>query len=1049
VDRLSPLVEALIEPFVDPASRTVWFAWLLPVVLAVAVRWRATGRWSLSSLFGRDAWGHRSTVLDLQLLLGRQLLQAAGLSVAVASAHGLATWLVLSLDATLGRPALAGPALWAFVALFPVVLFVAWDLSRYVLHRLMHEVPVLWELHQVHHSAEVLTPLTFHRVHPFEGVLYGLRGVAVTGTVTGVGFWLVRGEAHDLTLLGVNAAGLVLNVVLGNLRHSHVWLRFPEPVERWLVSPAQHQLHHSAGEGDDRVNYGTWLAVWDRVGGTWRAAPEHPPERFGLTGARNHGDDLVSAWLGPVIAIGRRLLPSWGVAGALGVGAAMATTSMPARAQDAAPDGEQDADEADDADVEIVVLSDQRVPRVAGSAHVLDEEDLTLFEHDDIHQVLSAVPGVYFRGEDGFGLRPNIGIRGANSERSSKLTLLEDGVPVSPAPYAAPAAYYFPMVTRMVSVEVFKGPAAVQTGPQTVGGALNMVTRAVPTDGTAAAADVATGLRDTGKLHAWVGHGTERVGALGEVSLLGTTGFKELDGGGPTGFLRGEGMLKLRVASDPAYAVKHALEAKVGYASERSNETYLGLSVDDLGTPYRRYAATQLDRMGWERTQLEVSWPVQLGRDVSVRTTAYHHELQRAWTKVNRFSGGPDLHDLLLTDDVAGQGAVFLDILRGVEDTQSPSQRIQLGTNDRHLANWGLQSTARWTAEAGRLKSALKAGLRLHADRVERLHTEDPHDMLSGELVSSGEPTLVLLNAVTRAQALAGFLHEDLSYGPLTVLPGMRVEAIRTERIDAGVPPEEPVVRIATLPGFGALVEAAPTVQLFGGVYRGFSPVAPGEPEEIQPETSWNYEAGTRLGAPAAAHAELVYFQNEYLNLTGQCTVSGGCLGDQVDAQFNGGAVRLQGLEAVLGHRLLLPAQLVLPVDLTYTHTEGRFLTSFTSAFPQFGDVAAGDGLPYVPRQQGSARVGLEHPRFRLGLGLTGRSGMRDAASAPEEPLEVPELWLLDAAVHVALQEAWEVYATGSNLTARTTLVSWRPFGARPTAPLQVMAGLKWTPPAW
>lgn len=1026
------LLGALAEPFLDPASRTVWFAWVLFVVVAVAVEGRRSGRWSLASAFPAAIWRHRSTALDVQLLVARQLLRVLGFGAVVGGSHWVATHLVRSLDGLLGTPAV--PAGWVAVA-FPVVLFLAWDLSRYVVHRLMHEIPWLWELHQVHHSAEVLTPLTFHRVHPLEGVIYGLRGALVTGGVTGLAFWLARGQASDLTLLGVNAAGLVMNSLTGNLRHSHVWLRFPAPIERWLLSPAQHQLHHSASPGEDRCNYGTWIALWDRLGGSWVASPEAPPERFGVHGERNHGDDLVSAWFGPLWALVRRrpALTAVATVGLLGATAALAEEG-------------EGAEDDDDTDVDIVVLSDQRVPRVAGSAHVLTEEDLELFEADDIHAVLRSVPGVYSRTEDGFGLRPNLGIRGANSDRSAKLTLLEDGVPAAPAPYAAPAAYYFPMVTRMTRVEVFKGPAAVQTGPQTVGGALNLVTRRVPTEGVVSQVDLAGGLRNTGKLHAYVGQGDERVGVLGEVSLLSTTGFKQLDDGGPTGFLRGEGMVKLRIASDPALVRRQALEIKVGYAGETSNETYLGLSVDDVDTPYRRYAASQLDRMHWQRTQLEVSWPVTLSSDLSIRTTAYRHELRRVWTKLNRFAGGPDLHDLLLTPDAQGQGALYLDILRGAEDSTSADQHLQIGTNDRRLANMGVQSTLTWAADAGPLRSQLKAGIRLHADDVGRHHTEDPYAMVGGTLEATGGDTLTLLEAVTRAQALAAYVHEDLQWGRLTVLPGLRVEAIRTVRIDAGLPPEDAVVRVAPLPGVGALVEAAPGVQLFGGVYRGFSPVAPGEPDTVKPELAWNYEGGTRLGDPGGLHGEVVYFQNEYLNLTGSCTFSGGCLGDQIDAQYNGGAVRLQGLEAVAGHRILLPKQLSIPLEGSYTHTVGRFLTSFTSGFPQFGEVQAGDLLPYVPQQQGSARIGLEHPRFRLGLGLSGRSGMRDAASAAEEDLEVPPLVLLDAAAHVQVAEAWELYATGTNLTGETKVVSWRPFGARPTPPLQLTLGVKWVP---
>ena len=108
------------------------------------------------------------------------------------------------------------------------------------------------------------------------------------------------------------------------------------------------------------------------------------------------------------------------------------------------------------------------LPRVVGSAHSVDEETLEREEHDDIHRVLRTVPGVYVRGEDGYGLRPNIGLRGADPNRSAKVTLMEDGILFGPAPYSAPAAYYFPMTTRLTGVEVFKGPAAVRSNGGTL-----------------------------------------------------------------------------------------------------------------------------------------------------------------------------------------------------------------------------------------------------------------------------------------------------------------------------------------------------------------------------------------------------------------------------------------------------------------------------------------------------------------------------------------------------------------------------------------------------
>jgi len=240
---------------------------------------------------------HRSTRLDLQLLIGNQLLDALGALPTLFGSFWLATHVVFALDRVV-RPELSAPG-WLIGLAYSVVLFLAWDASRYVLHRITHEVPALWEFHQIHHSAEVLTPLSFHRAHPVELLLYRIRGVLVTGLVAGLFFWLFRGEAKMVELLGVHAGGFVLNALTGNLRHSHIWLSFG-PLERWFISPAQHQIHHAEGV---HANYGTWLAIWDRLGGSL-VLSEEPPAVLGVAAAdRNHGDDLLSAWLGPFVKL--------------------------------------------------------------------------------------------------------------------------------------------------------------------------------------------------------------------------------------------------------------------------------------------------------------------------------------------------------------------------------------------------------------------------------------------------------------------------------------------------------------------------------------------------------------------------------------------------------------------------------------------------------------------------------------------------------------------------------------------------------------------------
>ena len=1045
---LDLIAQQLLEPFVDPASRTFWGGLLCSLLIAIAF-YSVKKPTSLSLKKVWEGLRHPSTGLDIQLYIGRQLIAVLRGTPVIATAWWLATHLALWMDGFFG---IANPPRMSTLAVsivFSLTLFIAWDLSRWVIHWLMHRVPILWEFHQIHHSAEVLSPLTFHRLHPVESLIYQLRGLIVTSTVTAVFFWMYRDLATDVTLLGVPAIGFVFNVVTGNLRHSHVWIRFPAAVERWLLSPAQHQLHHSLDPEVANANLGTWLAVWDRLAGSLLIA-NTPPTRFGVPSAiRNHGNDLLSAWFGPF-----RKLSQWA--------SLTIVLLLCAPTTGFADDTSTDETNLSDDNVEtdsptstssepighrIIVTDENGTARVAGSAHTIDNTELERFEYNDIERVLAHVPGVSTRTEDGHGLRPNIGIRGANSDRSAKITLMEDGVLLAPAPYAAPAAYYFPMSTRLVGVEVFKGPAATRHGPFTVGGAVNVLTRPIPTHPDHSL-DISTGLFRTHKLHGWVGTQAEHIGLLIEGVHLTTDGFKTLDTGESTGFDRTEVMLK--TAIEPLFGHQFAL--KVGYANETSNETYLGLSSGDVEqTPLRRYAASHQDTMRWNRSQAEMMWSVDTD-SVQVTTVAYHHWLARAWQKLNRFQSGPDLSQLLKSDPTSGQSAVFLAILRGEEDSTSDNQNLMIGTNDREFHSFGVQTVARWYAPMKIGSSTIEGGLRLHGDYVSRLHTEDPYAMITGQLQPVGTTTLTTLDSVDTARAIAAHVQQDLQIGPIHMLPSGRVEWIRTTHqqvnVDVGTQNEaiEPLDRTIALPGLGLLAEVTAAAHLFAGVHRGFSPVSPGQPVEVDPETSWNYEAGIRRHEQASL-IELVGYFNDYTNITGQCTLSGGCSSDQIDQQFNGGAAWVYGLEAVASDVFETPTAFSFPISATYTLTHSEFQTGFISNFPQFGQVTIGDSLPYLPQHQFSAQLAVSHPRFDIGMGLTGRSGMLDQAGVfPIQETDVPSLVLVDAASAVQITPRASVYVNATNITQSDAVASWRPFGARPTAPFQIMIGLKVTP---
>lgn len=304
-------IRALLSPIdatLSPSQRVFWPALAISVGLTAVVAWQQ-GQPVLRSLFPKRIWLHRSALLDYQLMVAKALIRLVLVAPWMVSALALTIEVITTLNQILGPSPGVRWASWQISALYTVTLFVAWDLSRYVLHRLMHEVPMLWELHKVHHSARVLTPFTLYRSHPVESVLYALRGVCVTALVTG-GFFYVFGErAVAYEFLGVNALGFGFNLLGANLRHSHVWITYGRWVERILISPAQHQLHHSRAPEHWGSNYGSWLAVWDGLGGTLRLAQGRPRLRFGLAprDANHHPYRLSSALLQPLWAAGQQL----------------------------------------------------------------------------------------------------------------------------------------------------------------------------------------------------------------------------------------------------------------------------------------------------------------------------------------------------------------------------------------------------------------------------------------------------------------------------------------------------------------------------------------------------------------------------------------------------------------------------------------------------------------------------------------------------------------------------------------------------------------------
>ena len=729
--------------------------------------------------------------------------------------------------------------------------------------------------------------------------------------------------------------------------------------------------------------------------------------------------------------------------------AACALWSVPASAKEPAPlpaDATESTDDSHRMGKMTVYGKSADRKKIAGSTYSLGKKELGQMEQDDIHRVVATAPGVYTRDEDGYGLRPNVGMRGVSSERSAKISLLEDGVLMGPAAYSAPAAYFFPQVTRMERVEILKGPATLRYGPNTVGGALHLITRSIPKK-QEAFWDLAGGNTRYSKAHIGYGGTTGQWGWLVEGLQLNSDGFKELDGGGNTGFDKTEAMAKLRWQNSSKAKYFHRLLLKATYSREVSNETYTGLTrADFAANPYRRYAATQLDQMNWQAGGATLTHTLDVAKSWRLETTAYHSVMGRAWQKLEGLGGDRTLIDVL-SNPTAGNNAYYLQLLRGEASSQSASDRLFLTTNDRNFYSQGLQT--RWTKDDVQGLGGshdLLVSLRLHRDQADRHHTGDWFNMTSGYLKTAGTPTQQLRDAVATTTALAAYVQDEATWQALTVTAGLRVEtALAAEKDALEAVNTRDNQWLALLPGLGVQYQVSEQWMAFAGIHRGFIPVAPGQKPDILAETSWNAEAGVRAKGERWT-VEAIGFWSHYSNLKGTCTSSSGCDSAQVGDEFNGGETQTVGAELLLGVEPQLGRGWKAPLQLSYTLTHAQFLTSFESENPQWGKVKAGDLLPYLPQHQLALKAGAEHRRFYVSaLGRLSTRMQDSAGQAGDNDLTYTDnLALLDLAAGYHIPGGWgTVYASARNLTDSVYVASARPFGLRPEMARLMMLGWK------
>jgi len=712
----------------------------------------------------------------------------------------------------------------------------------------------------------------------------------------------------------------------------------------------------------------------------------------------------------------------------------------------------------------MVIGNPANVEKMPGSAHVVTKEDIRQQSYDDVNRVLRKVPGVNVREEDGFGLFPNISLRGVDTTRSAKVTIMEDGVLMAPAPYSAPSAYYSPTVGRMSGLEVLKGSSQIKFGPHITGGVINYLSTAIPLKQTVYL-KTQTGHFDEQRTHAYVGNTIDtqagQVGFLVEGYFRQNQGFKTIDEtadfrlGENTGFIKSEPMVKL--SWEPNSDIYQRLELKWGNTNLDANETYLGLSDADFkADPSRRYAASRFDNIESEQTRSHLRYIVGPTDNLDIITTLYNTSFERNWYKLKDLRN-VNGNTIGLSAALAGkQNGEGLDCLKG-----DLACTLRVRANNREYYAKGIESIAYYRFGSDAVQHEVSAGIRYHQDNVRRFQWDDDYTQEANGTISNRTPGTPggAGDRQQKTKALAIFVQDTIETGPWSITPGVRFEQL-DQRYET---PKGTLVgdneMNMTAGGLGIAYQFNTSWTGFGGVHQGFSPPSPSGAvtKDLKEETSTAFEAGARYtNANQALAAEATLFYTEFKDLLVVDNIGG--VGNGVDGNF--GEVNSYGLEfssqfdAGIANNWAVHNPWFL--TLTYTDTEQQNDARSQDAESIFSFGKKGNKLPYIPEWVINLGTGIETKHSGAFVSISYVDETFTSADNSNQQVngdgtpdarfgKTDQYVVTDISAYYKATETVKIFGGIQNLLDEEYLVSRQPHGPRPGLPQFAYVGIEMT----
>ena len=667
-----------------------------------------------------------------------------------------------------------------------------------------------------------------------------------------------------------------------------------------------------------------------------------------------------------------------------------------------------------------VIGSSGSMSKSPGSAQVIDARTLEDSRVFNVNEALRKVPGVHVREEEGVGLRPNIGMRGQNPTRSTKTLLLEDGLPLSFAPYGDNASYYHPPIDRYDSIEVSKGSQVIRFGPQTAGGVVNYITP-LPQQERGGFMGLSVGSRGYLNGHAMMtGNG-----------VIADVYHKESDGARENMHSRLDDLNFKWVGK---LSDDHQLTLRASHFREHSQLTYAGLTQAEYESDPRQNPFKN-DYFDANRTGLSATHEWRLNAEQRLLTSVYGAYFDRDWWR--QASTSTDCSSRVLSScQVNGR-------LRAYTTVGIDSRMLQ-----KHAA-FGMQSE-------------LEYGIKLHSETQKR-RQERYADYASFVNDVRDSSIFVQENQERRTQAVSAFASNRMQVSEqLSVTPILRVENIRHERNFFATTSAAPNPSSATasfteiVPGIGATYQIDTHNQLYGGVHRGFSPprvedtlVASGGAAtsvDLNPERSINAELGLRSSPTTNLSFDAAIFRNDFSNLVQVGSIAGGT------TAYSEGKALFQGVElAGQADRLVsaVEGNVFARLALTWLPVAEQ-KSSFTS--PASGAAIvnqSGKRLPYAPESLLTLTLGYRAPQFwnaRIDYVYVGEQyASFDNQSAPSADgqkglIDAAGIW--NAAFNYTVGQA-TFFVAAKNLGNETYIVD-RTRGIQVGMPRTLQTGLKY-----